>query len=124
MPITNRSSENPTSTASAFGPGTRGPTAASDAYIFTGVAAGSTAVLPAIENYPAVFAIASTGASNQVCAIYVVTAANAGVVLSGSNFSTTPGANVIVPSIASGVVTLTPNATTFTSRTVTVTRIS
>lgn len=122
MPIVNNASVNPTSTAASYGPGLRGYGDA-NSYVFPALAASGVCTLPAIETYPAVFTVSSTGSSLQPVGTVHVTAAG-NLVLSGAsaNLSTTAGANVLVPAVASGVLTLTANAT-WTARDIVVTRI-
>ena len=122
MPIVNNASINPTTTATTYGPGLRGY-ADAKSYVFPALAASGVCTLPQIENYPAVFAVSGTGTSNQPVGTVHVTAAGA-LVLSGASASlnATAGANVLVPAVASGVLTLTANAT-WTARDIVVTRV-
>jgi hypothetical protein len=122
MPITNNATINPTTTAKTYGPATRG-LGDSNTYVFPALGASGVCTLPEIENYPAVFAVAGTGATLQPCGIVTVTAA--GVLVVGgatANLNTTAGANVLVPAVASGILTLTANST-WTARDIVVTRI-
>ena len=122
MPITNTANINPTSTAAAYGPGTRGGPGTGETYIFPAVGASAVKTLPKLESYPAMFAICSTGTSNQVSGFVTVTAASNVAISGGVNLSGTAGSNVLVPTAVAGVLTLTANGT-FTSRDIHVTRI-
>lgn len=125
MPIINNSNVNATSTAAAFGPGTRATTGDSNTYIFTNVGANSSVTLPRIESYPATFSIAGGTSTNQVCG-FVTAFTDATIVVHGANsqLAVSPAANVLVPSIIAGVLTLSTNITTFQTRSIFVTRIS
>jgi len=122
MPITNNATVNPTTTYKTFGPGTRG-CGDSNTYVFPALAASGVCRLPEIENYPAIFAVAGTGTTNQPCGIVTVTAAGALIVGGAtSNLNASAGANVLVPAVASGLLTLTAHST-WTARDIVVTRI-
>lgn len=122
MPINNNGSINPTSTVETFGPATR-DYADANTYVFKALAGSGVCTLPKIENYPAAFVVSSTGASAQPVGVIHVTAAGT-LVLSGAsaNLATVAGANVLVPAVSSGVLTLTANAT-WTARDIAVTRV-
>ena len=81
--------------------------------------------LPRIESYPATFSIAGGTSTNQLCGFITAFTDNT-IVIHGANsqLSLTAAANVIVPSIIAGILTLTANATTFQNRSIFVTRIS
>lgn len=101
---------NPTSTTVVFAPDFRGETL--NVYVTPTLAASGTAVLPKIETFPCSFLVTQQGDSVANSRHGVVTAHSASVVTAfGTNVSTTAGAQVIVPSISSGVITLTANAT-------------
>jgi hypothetical protein len=122
MAVINNGTVNPLSTVEPYGPDTRGPQGQSNSYIFTAVEDDAVS-LPKIESYPAMFSIIGTGTSLQPAGFVTVTAAG-NLVVSGAtaNLSTSAGANILVPSVSGGVLTLTPNAT-FTARDIVVTRI-
>lgn len=122
MPINGTNTINPFSTAAAYGPGTRDYGDA-NTYVFKSVAASGTCVLPKIEVFPAIFAVAGSGTANQPAGLVVATASGTVIVTGATaNLSTTAGADVLRPTISSGVVTFTANAT-FTTRDIVVTRI-
>lgn len=124
MPIINNAHVNPLTTYKTFGPDTRGPQGGdSNSYVFKDVAAGATVSLPAIETYPATFVVCSSGGANHTSGIVTVHGAAAISLIEISNFAASAASNKVVPSAAGGVLTLTPNATTFTTRDIVVTRI-
>jgi hypothetical protein len=122
MPINNNASVNPTSTVETYGPSTR-DYADANTYVFKALAASGVCTLPKIETYPAAFVVSGTGTTNQPVGMVHVTAAGT-LVLSGASASlaTAAGANVLVPAVSSGILTLTANAT-WTARDITVTRV-
>lgn len=116
-------SQNPTSTVESYGPALRGSGADSNSYVFSAVSSSTAVSLPKIETYPATFVVSSSGSSNQPCGFVHATSSST-LVVSGAtgNLSTTPSANVLVPSISNGILTFTANAT-FTARDIFVTRV-
>lgn len=102
---------NPMSTVSAYAPDFRGE--ANNQYTTPVLAASSSVTLPAIETFPAIFLISqeADSAANSRCGFIVAHSASKISANGGQNVSTTAGAQVIVPTISSGVVTLTSNAT-------------
>ncbi len=86
-------------------------------YATKSVAASGTFVLPWTFAAGSIIDVAATNATNVVYGRIIVLSASAITVAAASGLSTTAGANVLVPSISSGVVTLTANAT-FTTTTV------
>ncbi len=123
MPINGTATINPFSTATTYGPATRDYGDA-NSYVFKSLAAGGVCTLPRIENFPAVFMVAGSGTSAQPAGIVAVTAAGQLVVTGATaNLATAAASNVLVPAVASGVLTLTANATTWTSRDIVITRI-
>lgn len=112
VPMANTiASVNPTSTVAAYAPDFRGE--ATNQYTTPVLAASSSVTLPAIETFPAVFLISQQAdtAGNSRCGFIVAHSASLITANGGQNVSTTPGNQVIVPSISNGVVTLTSAAT-------------
>ena len=101
---------NPTTTYEAYAPSFRGEN--QNVYVTPALAASGTAVLPKIDTFPATFLVTCQGDSVANSRHGFVTALSASVVVAqGTNVSTTAAAQTIVPSISSGVITLTANAT-------------
>ena len=102
---------NPLSTVAAFAPDFRGE--AKNAWQTPVLAADAAVTLPKIESYPAVFSItseASTAADSRAGIVCALSASKL-VILAGTKVASAAAANTIVPTISSGVITLTANAT-------------
>lgn len=102
---------NPLSTVAAFAPDFRGE--AKNAWQTPTLGTGAAVTLPKIESYPAVFSITSEAdtAANSRAGIICALSASKLVILAGTKVVSTTAANSIVPTISSGVITLTSDAT-------------
>ena len=101
---------NPMSTAAAYAPDFRGES--SNLYVTGTLAASGTVVLPKIETFPASFVVTQLANNAANSRHGVMTALSASLVVAhGTNVSTTAAGQTIVPSISSGVITLTANST-------------
>lgn len=101
---------NPLSTAAAFAPNFRGE--AENMWQTPVLAASGTVTLPKIETFPAVFSITSEAdnEANSRGGIICALTASKIIILAGKLVATAAAANTIVPTISSGVITLTANA--------------
>lgn len=101
---------NPTSTVTAFAPNFRGE--AENLYVTAAIGASNALALPRIETFPASFLVTQIGDTAANSRNGIITAHSAAIVTAfGTNVSVTAAAQTIVPTISSGVITLTTNAT-------------
>jgi hypothetical protein len=109
MPIT-INNVNPTSTSAAFTPNFRGESY--NVYATAAIGASNALALPVIETFPASFLVTQLADTAANSRHGIITAHSASVVTAfGTNISSTAAAQTAVPTISSGIITLTTNAT-------------
>lgn len=106
---------NPLSTVTAFAPDFRGE--AKNAWQTPVLAVNAAVTLPKIESYPAVFSITSEAdsAANSRAGVICALSASKLIVLAGNKVASVAAAESIVPTISSGVITLTSHSSTFSN---------
>jgi hypothetical protein len=113
MPNSTNQTINPLSTVAAYAPDFRGE--ATNLWQTATLAASAAVTLPAIETFPAVFAVSSQGNAVATCRGGLIIAHSASIVsvtgATNMNQGSPSGTDDIGVTISSGVITLTAQAT-------------